>query len=112
MDNWNAFFQGEQRSVRNLMKANPAYRKLFAAFDELTEANQALDPKTAELIALACTVLTGCEFCMRAHAEKAAAAGCTREEITAAIAIAQNVNNGIAVVKGGHVLEAFDSVKK
>jgi len=40
-----------------------------------------LDIKTKELIAIASSVLMRCQFCVDAHAQRAIAAGATKEEI-------------------------------
>ena len=48
----------------------------------------ALDLKTKELIAIACSLLAKCEGCIEGHLKKAVKIGCTKEEISDAIVIA------------------------
>ena len=53
-----------------------------------------LDIKTKELIAIASSVLMRCQFCVDAHAQRAIAAGATKEEIAEAISVAMFVAAG------------------
>lgn len=53
-----------------------------------------LDIKTKELIAIASSVLMRCQFCIDVHAQRAIAAGATKEEIAEAISVAMFVAAG------------------
>ena len=56
-----------------------------------------LDFKTLELISVAVAVARKCEPCMLSHVELAVEAGCTREELAAALNIAASIFHSIAV---------------
>lgn len=58
-----------------------AYQLLSKAGDDV------LDLKTKELISLACAVTTRCDGCIDVHTDAAIKAGCTQEEIAAALSV-------------------------
>ena len=49
---------------------------------------------------------TRCQGCIDAHARKAKAAGCSKEEIAEALGVAIAVNAGAALTYSLHVLDA------
>ena len=55
-------------------------------------AGKGLDPKTKELIIIACSAVNGCQYCLDAHRAAALQAGCTDEEITAAVEVAAAIS--------------------
>ena len=55
-------------------------------------AGKGLDPKTKELIIIACSAVNGCQYCLDAHRAAALQAGCTDEEITAAVEVAASIS--------------------
>jgi AhpD family alkylhydroperoxidase len=64
-----------------------------------------LDKKTKELVAVACTYLTRCPYCIVGHTEAALEAGATKEEIAEAIQIAAALNAGAAMAHRNIALE-------
>lgn len=82
-----------------------AYQLLSKAGDDV------LDLKTKELISLACAVTTRCDGCIDVHAEAAIKAGCTQEEIAAALSVAIAMNTGAAMVYSARVLDAHEAWK-
>lgn len=82
-------------------------------YQTLAKANQggALDDKTRELISLACAVTTRCDGCIDVHTQAAIAAGCTQEEIAAALGVAVAMNAGAAMVYSARVLDAHEALK-
>lgn len=56
-----------------------------------------LDVKTKELIAIACSVLMRCQFCVETHSQRAVAAGATKEEIAEAISVAMFIAGGTQI---------------
>ena len=56
-----------------------------------------LDVKTKELIAIACTYMTRCPWCIEGHAKAAMKAGATKEEIAEVIQIAMALSSGAPV---------------
>jgi AhpD family alkylhydroperoxidase len=56
-----------------------------------------LDVKTKELIAISCSVIMRCQFCIETHAQRAVAAGATKEEIAEAISVAMFIAGGTQI---------------
>jgi AhpD family alkylhydroperoxidase len=81
------------------------YRDMMVA----GEHTRHLDPKTRDLIALACSVIAKCDGCITVHANAAAKHGATREEVAEALGVAVGVGAGSALVGSMRVLEAFDT---
>ena len=65
---------------------------LEAALKVSDAAGKGLDPKTKELIIVACSAVNGCKYCLDAHRAAALKAGCTDEEVTAAIEVAAAIS--------------------
>ncbi|MDR2961311.1 MAG: carboxymuconolactone decarboxylase family protein [Stenotrophomonas sp.] len=80
-----------------------AYQALGAA----AAHDQALDPKTRELIAVAVAISLRCDGCIGTHTEAARKAGATEEELAQALATAIQVNAGAAYVYSMRALEAY-----
>lgn len=56
-----------------------------------------LDVKTKELIAISCSVLMRCQYCVETHSQRAVAAGATKEEIAEAISVAMFIAGGTQI---------------
>ena len=72
----------------------PRMKAIYGQFYKETyfSENRHLDPRTQELIALACSVIAKCEGCLDGHIKKAIKAGATKEEISEALVIAVGIN--------------------
>ncbi|HWR58316.1 MAG TPA: carboxymuconolactone decarboxylase family protein [Thermodesulfovibrionales bacterium] len=55
-----------------------------------------MDKKIEEMIALGAAYAVNCQFCMEYHKKKANEAGLTKEEMQAAIQVAEGVKTGAA----------------
>ena len=64
-----------------------------------------LDKKTKELIAVACTYMTQCPYCIEGHAKAAIKAGATKEELAEVIQIAMSLSAGAAVAHRNFALD-------
>lgn len=53
-----------------------------------------LDRKTKELIAVACSVLMRCQYCVHVHSQRAIDHGATKKEIAEAISVAMFIAAG------------------
>jgi AhpD family alkylhydroperoxidase len=70
----------------------PDIRNIYKNFyKESYFTPSALDLKTKELIAIGCSLVAKCEGCVEGHIKKALKIGCTKEEISDAIAIAMGI---------------------
>ena len=72
----------------------PRLKDIYAQFYKETyfTDRKALDTKTQELIALACSLVAKCDGCVDGHIQKALKSGATKEEISEAIVIAIGIN--------------------
>jgi len=83
----------------------------WASFAELHRAALApgeLDGATKELIALAISVVEGCDGCIAAHARGAARQGATREQVAETLGVTLLMDGGPASIYGPRALAAFD----
>jgi AhpD family alkylhydroperoxidase len=72
----------------------PEIMKAFLEFDGKVFAVGSLNVKTKELIAIACTHITQCPYCIEGHTKRANKAGATPEEIAEAIFVAVAIRAG------------------
>jgi len=105
--NWKETLSNLRATAGKFSDANPtvvtAYRQLNGALG----ANNALDAKTRELIALAVAVTTRCDGCISSHAAAAHEAAATKAEVAEALGTAIALNAGAAYVYSARGLEAF-----
>ncbi len=64
-----------------------------------------LDRKTKELIAVACTYMTRCPYCIEGHAKAALKAGASKEELAEVIQIAMALSSGAAIAHRNFALD-------
>jgi len=64
-----------------------------------------LDKKTKGLIAVACTYMTRCPYCIEGHAKAAIAAGASKEELAEVIQIAMALSSGAAIAHRNFALD-------
>jgi AhpD family alkylhydroperoxidase len=100
-----------------LSDLNPKHRALrkmipdvYRGFGEMSNAvlsPGALNRGTKELIALAIGVVAGCDGCIASHAQGAAQAGATKEEVAEAIGVTFLMHGGPATIYGARAYDAF-----
>lgn len=100
-----------------LRQIGPLHRRLYRAipdvyqgYGELSKAAFAdgeLDRGTKELIALAISVVEGCDGCIATHGRAAARAGTTRQQAAEAIGVSIAMHGGPATIHGARAFEAF-----
>ncbi len=64
-----------------------------------------LNKKTKELVAIACTYMTRCPWCIEGHAKAAMKEGATKEEIAEVIQIAMALSSGAPVAHRNFALD-------
>lgn len=77
----------------------------WSKFDSRVFCEGKLSKKEKELIAVACTYLTRCPYCIEAHTKKALKEGATKEEIAEAIAIAAALAAGATLAHMNFALD-------
>jgi AhpD family alkylhydroperoxidase len=75
----------------------PEAMEAFADWNRKVFAPGKLDKKMKELVAVACTYLTRCPYCIEGHTKAALKAGASKEEIAEVIQIAAALNAGAAI---------------
>lgn len=85
--------ENQQRPASYSM-IEPRLKNIYAQFYKETyfTDQKALDSKTQELIALACSLVAKCDGCIEGHIKKALKEGATKEEISESIVIAVGIN--------------------
>lgn len=77
----------------------------WSTWNDMVFKSGKLDKKTKELIAIACTYMTRCPYCIEGHAKAAIKAGATKEEIAEVIQIAMALSSGAAVAHRNFALD-------
>jgi AhpD family alkylhydroperoxidase len=80
-------------------------------FTSAAHADGALSRKEKELIAIALSILKGCERCISYHVRSAAAAGATADEMIEAGFVAMLMDGGPALAHFVPLLDAIDAHK-
>lgn len=92
---------------RDLRDAIPATWSAFSQLHKEALADGALPGHIKELMALAISVVDGCDGCVAYHARGAAHQGATEEEAAEAIGVSLLMAGGPATIWGPRALEAF-----
>jgi AhpD family alkylhydroperoxidase len=77
----------------------------WSKWNEMVFQPGKLDKKTKELIAVACTYMTRCPYCIEGHAKAAIAAGASKEELAEVIQIAMALSSGAAIAHRNFALD-------
>lgn len=93
--------------TRELRQAVPEVYRAFGELHHAAMSAGALDTKTKELMALAIGVVQRCDGCIASHAQGAAKAGASRQEVAEAIGVAVLMNGGPSTVYGPRAYTAF-----
>ena len=108
VEDWNQLTSDLTGGLRRLRADAPEVMKAFSSLAKAGLAGGGLDTKTKELIALAISVAVRCDDCIAFHAQSAAKAGATRQEMTEALGMAIYMGAGPSVMYASHALAAFD----
>lgn len=100
---------GDLALARDLMALAPVEAQAFLGLKAAAERGDGVIPeKYRELISIAVALTTQCAYCIDVHANNAARAGATREEIAETAFIAAALKAGAAVGHGLLALRLFD----
>ncbi len=75
----------------------PETNEAFGKMRDLIFQGGELDRKTKELVAVACSVLMRCQYCVNVHSQRAIDHGANKKEIAEAIAVAMFIAAGSQV---------------
>lgn len=96
--------------LRDMRRAAPREFSAWTALDEIVGIEDGAIPrKYRELIAVACTHLTQCVYCMEEHVGSAKAAGATKAELVETSLLAAALRAGAAGAHGALALKMYDA---
>ena len=106
---WKALALSVNEKGAKLAGASPVMRS-FVKLAGAATVDGAMPGKTKELIAVAISIVQGCEACIAYHTQAAIKAGAGRDECLVAIGVAIEMGGGPATVYGARAIEAFDAL--
>jgi len=106
MLDWNAYRAELMTRIGEIGALSPDTVRGYQALSGAAQKNGRLDPKTAELIAIAVAVTLRCDGCIAVHTNAALKHGATREDIADALGVAVALNAGAAMVYSARTLDA------
>jgi alkylhydroperoxidase AhpD family core domain len=80
----------------------------FARLHKKAVEEGALSSKVKEMMALAISIVVGCEGCITYHVHDAVAAGATRQELLETIGVGILMGGGPGSIYGAHALDAVE----
>jgi len=80
----------------------------FARLHKKAVEDGALSIRVKEMMALAISIVVGCEGCIAYHAHDAVAAGATRQELLETIGVALLMSGGPGSIYAVYVLDAIE----
>ncbi len=97
----------EQR-LEQLGKELPGPMTGFARLHRKAMEDGALPAKVKEMMALAISIVVGCDGCIAYHVHDALKAGATRQELLEAIAVGLLMSGGPGSIYSAHALDAIE----
>jgi AhpD family alkylhydroperoxidase len=80
----------------------------FARLHKKAVEDGALNAKTKEMMALAISIVVGCEGCIAYHVHDAVQAGATRQELLETIGVALLMGGGPGSIYAAHSMDAIE----
>jgi AhpD family alkylhydroperoxidase len=86
----------------------PGPMSSFARLHKKAVEDGALNAKTKEMMALAISIVVGCDGCIAYHVHDAVQAGATRQELLETIGVALLMSGGPGSIYAAHTLDAIE----
>lgn len=99
------YHYAKERDPKVIEHFDEAVMKAFMDWNSKVMAPGKLDKKTKELVAVACTYMTRCPYCIEGHAKAAIEAGATKEELAEIIQIAMALAAGARIAHRNFALD-------
>ena len=99
-----------EERLAQLGKEIPGPMTGFARLHRKGVENGALSGKVKELMALAISIVVGCEGCIAYHVHDAIQAGATRSELLETVGVGLFMGGGPGSIYAAHALEAIDQM--
>jgi len=97
-------------SLARLGKEIPGPMTGFARLHRKGVEDGALSRKVKELMALAISIVVGCEGCIAYHVQDAIQAGATRSELLETVGVGLFMGGGPGSIYAAHALDAIDQM--
>ena len=99
-----------EERLTQLGKEIPGPMAGFARLHRKGVAEGALSSKVKELMALAISIVVGCEGCIAYHVQDAIQAGATRSELMETVGVGLFMGGGPGSIYAAHALDAIDQM--
>jgi len=99
------YHYAKERDPKVLEYFDEDVMEAFMDWNSKAMAPGKLDKKTKELVAVACTYMTRCPYCIEGHAKAAIEAGATKEELAEVIQIAMALAAGARIAHRNFALD-------
>jgi len=99
------YHYAKERDSKVIEHFDEEVMKAFMDWNSKVMAPGKLDKKTKELVAVACTYMTRCPYCIEGHAKAAIEAGATKEELAEIIQIAMALAAGARIAHRNFALD-------
>ncbi len=99
-------------NMKKLAQDIPEVLQGFSSMSKAAKADNALDMKTKELIALALGVAAHCDGCIGFHMEELIGLGATKEEISEALGVAVFMGGGPSLMYAAEAVDAYEQLVK
>jgi AhpD family alkylhydroperoxidase len=99
-----------EESLSRLGKEIPGPMTGFARLHRKGVEDGALSGKVKELMALAISIVVGCEGCIAYHVHDAIQAGASRSELLETVGVGLFMGGGPGSIYAAHALEAIDQM--
>lgn len=97
-----------EQGLAQLGRELPGPMSGFARLHRKATAEGALSSSVKEMMALAISIVVGCEGCIAYHVHDAIEAGASRDELLETIGVAILMGGGPASIYATHAMEAVD----
>jgi AhpD family alkylhydroperoxidase len=99
-----------EESLGRLGKELPGPMTGFARLHRKGVEDGALSSKVKEMMALAISIVVGCEGCIAYHVQDAIQAGATRSELIETVGVGLFMGGGPGSIYAAHALDAIDQM--
>jgi AhpD family alkylhydroperoxidase len=103
-----AYREDLDKGLAELGRELPGPMSGFARLHRQATAEGALSSSVKEMMALAISIVVGCEGCIAYHVYDAVEAGASRDELLEAIGVAVLMGGGPASIYATHAMEAVN----
>lgn len=97
-----------EERITDLGRVLPGPMSGFARLHKKAVEEGALSAKVKEMMALAISIVVGCEGCIAYHVHDAVQAGATRQELLETIGVALMMGGGPGSIYAAHALDAIE----